>query len=172
MKARPGKARKKYTLKRKIVITTAIAVMATIILISALNQRIKKELNTPKQDPNKYFLFLNAEAQGQKLSGSTTALKIEYLQFNLMPVSGDAHDVVIFTEGMTNPKDYWYPEIKNGTTKSIAIQFAVPIRVIKQPDDTYLIEVEVYSRETWRNRHVFKMRVDEEIGNYVFLKEE
>jgi|GEM_PF-3857395 len=173
MKAKTKGVRKgKFTRKRKIAIAATITIMATIIIISALNQQTKKETNPPKQDPNKYFLFLNAEAQGQKIQGSATALKIEYLQFNLTPIGGDAHDVVIFAEGMTDPNNYWYQEIKNGTTQPIAIQFGNPIRVIKQPDGTYLIEIEIYSRETWRDKHIFKMRIDEEIGTFVFLKEE
>ena len=173
MKAKTkGVGKGKFTRKRKIAIAATITIMATIIIISALNQQTKKETNPPKQDPNKYFLFLNAEAQGQKLSSSTIALKIEYLQFNLKPIGGDAHDVVIFAEGMTNPNNYWYQEIKNGTTQPIAIQFGNPIVAKKQPDGTYLIEIEIYSRETWRDKHVFKMGIDEEKGNYVFLKEE
>lgn len=175
MKAKTkGVGKGKFTRKRKIAIAATITIMATIIIISALNQQTKKETNPPKQDPNKYFLFLNAEAQGQKIHNSTTALKIEYLQFNLTPIGGDAHDVVIFADGMINPNDYWYQEIKNGTTQSIGIQWPVdsPIVAKKQPDCTYLIEIKIYSRETWKDKHVFKMRIDEEIGNYVFLKEE
>ncbi len=166
------KAQAKKSLKKKVVIAATIIIMATIIITSALRQQIRKEENPPKEDPNKYFQFLEAQAQAQKISGSTTALKIEYLQFKLKPVRGDAHDIVIFTEGMTNPGDYWFKEIKNGTEQLIKIQFSLPIRVIKQPGDTYLLTVDVYSMETYKGTHTFQMKIDEEIGNFVFLKEE
>ncbi|MEM0006918.1 MAG: hypothetical protein QXR89_01445 [Candidatus Bathyarchaeia archaeon] len=161
----------KKSRKRNIAIAVTLTIITLIIIASAIHQQAKKEANPPKEDPNKYFQFLSAEAQGEKIAGSATALKIQYLTFILKPVMGDAHDVVIFAEGMTNPGDYWYGEIKNGTETRIEIQFSSPIRVTKQPGDLYLLEIEIYSSETLRGKHTFQMKIDEEIGNYVFLKE-
>jgi hypothetical protein len=165
MKAKKRTA-KKSSLKKKVVIISLIAITAIIVSV-AIYRQTQNEANTPKKDPNKYFQFLDAQAQGSRVSQN--AIKIEYLQFNLTPVCGDAHNIVIFTEGMTSPEDYWYEEIKNGTEETIQIQFASPILVAKQPDDAYLLKVQIRSDETEKGEHVFRMKVDEEIGQIVFL---
>ncbi|MGB9778853.1 MAG: hypothetical protein ACPLW8_05560 [Candidatus Bathyarchaeales archaeon] len=164
MKTRRRSA-KKSSLKTKVAIISLIAITA-IIIIAAIHQQTQNEAKTLK-DPNEYFQFLDAQAQGSRVSQD--AIRIEYLQFNLTPVGGDAHNIVIFTEGMTSPQDYWYEEIKNGTEKTIQIQFASQIQVTKQPDGTYLLKVQIRSDETEKGQHIFRMKVDEEIGQIVFL---
>jgi hypothetical protein len=146
MKAKTKGVRKgKSTRKRNIAIAATITIMATIIIISALNQQTKKGTNPPKQDPNRYFQFLDVSAVGSKVS--ETIVRIQYLYFILKPVGGDAHHVVVIPrEGVAQPEEYYRDEIKNGTEEHFEIQFQYQIQIHKQ-DDGYPITLKIVSDE-------------------------
>lgn len=144
MKARTRRRPRKTASKEKLAIALTISIIAIIIIGAIILQQIKNEANTPKKNPNEYFQFVNASALAIRVSQNI--IRIKTLSFILKPIGGDAHHVVIFAQGMANPKDYYYIEIKNNTEQPIEIQFPSLLQVTKQ-DNAYPLALRIWSDE-------------------------
>ncbi len=145
MKKGRKKVRKHSKNKKTAIILTAIIATIAIIVLAAYTHT---DTNTekPKEDPNKYFQFLDAAASGYHPQNSPNILRIEMLYFKLKPIGGNATNVVIHAEGMMNPSDYFYESISKGTEIYIEITFKSPIQIQKE-GDVYPVRIKVYSNE-------------------------
>jgi len=129
--------------KTKTAIAIYLITFVTVIAIAVYFNNTKQE--KPKVKPEEYFEFSDIAAFARN-STTQKAILIEMLHFNLTPIGGDANHVVIFTEGMTNPEDYYYLKIQNSTTETVDITFTSPIMSIKQ-DEGYPIKIRIRSDE-------------------------
>lgn len=111
-----------------------IILLAGIAFIIALSVAYYLSIKPVQlKQSSKYFRFSDIYATASAATpGSNATILINELTFNLTPVEGDAHDVVIFTSGMTSPQDYYYPQMSNGTSTFVDIPFQYHILSRKQ----------------------------------------
>jgi len=129
--------------KQKLAIALILIIAIIVMGIVVLHQT-RNKTNQPKRDPNEYFQFLDPAAFASRVSQSI--IRIKTLSFSLKPIGGDAHHVVIFADGMANPQDYYYLEIKNGTEVPVEIQFSYSIQVSKK-GEAYPVTLKIWSDE-------------------------
>ena len=139
---RPKKSKKVPSKEILAIMLIAFSIVAVIVGIIVYQQLPKG--SKIKKDANEYFQFLDTSALAKRTSEKV--IRINYLFFKLVPVGGDAHHVVIFAEGMANPENYYYSEIKNGTEQNVEIQFFSPIQSVKQ-GNVYPITIRIRSDE-------------------------
>ncbi|MEM3549635.1 MAG: hypothetical protein QXN87_04010 [Candidatus Bathyarchaeia archaeon] len=145
MKKVGKKVRKPPKNKKAAIILMAIIVAITIIGLSAYTHT-KTNSEKTKEDPNRYFQFLDAAAFGYHPQNSPNVIRIEMLYFKLKPIRGNATNVVIHAEGMMNPTDYFYESISKGAEIEIEITFESPIQIQKK-ENVYPVKIKVYSEE-------------------------
>jgi len=146
MKTKRSKRLKKF---KRVISKEILAIMLMAFLILAVIVGIIVYQQLPKgskikKAANEHFQFLDTSALAERVSEKV--IRINYLFFKLVPVGGDAHNVVIFAEGMANPENCYYSEIKNGTEQNVEIQFYSPIQSVKQ-GDVYPITIRIRSNE-------------------------
>jgi hypothetical protein len=146
---------------RWILISTAavlIILIPTLAYISNKNQQ--GGANQPTIDSSTYFTISNMA--GIYEVRSTKDLKtppgdmvlIKEFGFNFTPVGGNAHDVIIFVQGNTNPPlDMEGKTILNGTstwaggTGGTEIALTSSVTCYRQSDGTYPLPVRIRARE-------------------------
>jgi len=139
---RPKKSKRVLSKEILAIILIAFSMVAVIVGI-ILYQQLPKGSKI-KKDANEYFQFLDISALAERVSEKV--IRINYLFFKVVSVGGDAHNVVIFAEGMANPENYYYSEIKNGTEQNVEIQLFSQIQSVKQ-GDVYPITIRIRSDE-------------------------
>lgn len=134
--------RKKPTQKKWLIIVLLTAtVLVALVVMALLNQQ-----SITAYSASEYFAFTEISAVGRSISqNNNNSILIQLLFFELTPIKGDAHHVVIFA-GMTDPQEYAYDQILNGTKMSVEIQLGhgissrkqiagYPIRIRMQSDE-------------------------------------
>jgi hypothetical protein len=139
------KVRKHSKNKKAAIILTAIIAAIAIMVLAAYTQT-KTNTEKPKEDPNRYFQFLDAAASGYHPQNLPNIIRIKMLYFKFKPIGGDATNVVIHAEGLMNPADYFYKYISKGTEIDIEITFESPLQIQKK-GDIYPVRIKIYSDE-------------------------
>jgi hypothetical protein len=138
------KERRKRKLKKKIWMAPLFIGIALIVIwiIFYYNPQ------TNKKSLTEYFGFSEISALATAVPGTNnTVIRISLLYFELTPIGGDAHNVVVFVQGMTDPTDYYYPEILNGTAQPQEINLQSAIQTVKQ-EAGFPVKVKIRSDET------------------------
>jgi ABC-type molybdate transport system substrate-binding protein len=133
--------RKKSTRKKWLIVLLTATILVALVVMALLNQQ-----STTVYSASEYFTFTDISALGKSLTQNNSTIRIEFLSFEITPFKGNAHHVVIFASGMTDPLNYAYDEILNGTKKSIEIQFAYGI-TCKRQGAGYSVNVRIQSDE-------------------------
>lgn len=99
--------------RNRRILISAIAIFLVLISVLAYIGSLHQQA-IPKKDSSKYFVFSDFGAIGRPRGNNS--IFINQFWFNFTPVGGDAHYVVIFTEGNTDPTQHAFDEIPNGTS--------------------------------------------------------
>jgi len=139
---------KKEAVKKRQIIIFLTTVVSFLVVLTAMSHYSSLEQKIPKRDPNEYFQFKNISALGYHPKNSSNVMRIQMLYFEFVPVGGDAHNVVIFTEGMSNPNDYYYSHIEKGKKQNVEIIFPPNCEIqIRKQQDKYPIKIRIRSDE-------------------------
>ena len=141
------KTRRYFKTKRnKRILISAVAIFVVLIAVLAYVNILYRQPVAQKES-SKYFTFSEFGAQAEQMGPTNASIRIRIMWFNFTPVGGDAHFVVIFTEGMTDATQYTWDEISNGTsTYSGEIQSGPGI-VVHKAGDGYAVKVRVRCTE-------------------------
>ncbi len=121
-------ATRRSNLKRKKMMNYAKNA-ALVLLVVALV--IVAVIMYPRPTASDYFAFSGVEAEYERSVGSATqAINIKRLNLTVMPIRGDASNFTLNPGGDTDPLDYYYAEIKNGTKKAMEIALNNPVESI------------------------------------------
>ena len=143
-----NRRRKKKAVKKRQITIFLTTVASFFVVLTVMLYYSNLEQKIPKRDPNEYFQFKNISALGCHPENSSNVVRIQMLYFEFVPVSGDAHNVVIFTEGMSNPNDYYYSHIEKGEKQSVEIVFPPNHEIqIRKQQDKYPIKIKIRSDE-------------------------
>ncbi len=124
-------------------VLTAAAVVS--ILIVAYNPNSPP---TPPKIPAKdYFAFSDLGAEYEAINGTDRMIKIKFLHLTLTPVGGNATGLHLEVSGYTDPLDYYYPEITNGTSISIEVTLQ-SMRLVTKTGTTFPVPIRVYCKES------------------------
>jgi len=142
MKQYKSKQRKKRNVK---YLEVASAILLTVAIVSALviwynpnAPRIQKALATD------YFAFSDITALYESFANTDEIIKIRQLFFDMTPVGGNATNVHIDPSGITDPVDYTWSKITNGTSEPVEIILTSPVQSVKN-GTMFPIKVKVYS---------------------------
>jgi hypothetical protein len=149
-KAGRSKRNKRVLVSAVVIFLVAISILA---YIGALNQTVKPTPTVQLAESSKYFAISDlagtCTASGSNKSAPVSVL-VNFFAFNFTPVGGDANDVRIFTEGMSDPLEHDWEGllIRNGTsTYSGDFQLKFQIPCYRQSDGTYTLTVTILARE-------------------------
>ena len=129
----------------EIAAAVLIVAAAVSILITAYNPNSPP---TPPKVPAKdYFTFSDLGAEYEAINGTDKMIKIRFLHLTLTPIGGNATDLHLEVSGYTDPLDYYYPEITNGTSKSIEVTLR-SMRLVTKTGTTFPVPIRVYCTES------------------------
>ena len=129
----------------EIAVAVLIVVAVVSILITAYNPNSPP--NPPKVPAKDYFAFSDLGAEYEAVNGTDRMIKIKFLYLTLTPVGGNATDLHLEVSGYTDPLDYYYPEITNGTPKSIEVTLQ-SMRLVTKSGTTFPVPIRVYCAES------------------------
>lgn len=136
--------------KRKKVSFRFLTILAFIVIIAVgmALMILKQPSQTQrfKMDPNEYFVFLDVSAFGYHPQNAPNIIRVKMMHFKMMPIGGDANNVVIFVEGIVNPANYYYPQIKNGTEQVVEIIFPNELQ-IRRGEKGYPVKIRIRADE-------------------------
>jgi hypothetical protein len=157
---------KKSTLKKKramryaeiAVVVLLIAGLVTVAIVF-YNPNAPPEPKKPKAAD--YFAFSDLGAETETGAGNATpVIRIKTLYLAVTPVGGNATSFHIDPGGNTDPVDYYYPEIKNGTKQTIEVTLTSAVQSIKN-GTTYPFKIKVYCAETDDNAQDVTLQIPE-----------
>ena len=136
------KRRERTSFKFSIILAFIVIIAIVILIILKQPSQTQKS----RMDPSEYFMFLDVSAVGYHPQNAPNIIRIRMLHFKIMPICGNANNVVIFMEGMVNPADYYYPQIKNGTEQIVEITFSNELQIRKE-EKGYPIKIRIRADE-------------------------
>jgi len=92
-----------------------IAAAAIFVVLVSILAYVSSQHAASREDSSQYFILSDPGAMGTSKNNGNMLI-IKQFWFNITAVGGDAHEVTIFTDGMTDPTAYTFDEIKNGTS--------------------------------------------------------
>lgn len=131
----------------EIAATVLIVAAVVSILITALNPNSPPtQSKVPATD---YFAFSDLGAEYVAINGTDEMIKIKFVHLTLTPVGGNATGLHLEVSGFTDPlaADLYYPEITNGTSKSIEVTLR-SMRLIKKTGTTFPLPIRLYCKES------------------------
>jgi hypothetical protein len=114
--------------RRKWPYVSVIVIAAVLIAVLAYIDSQPK----PPKDSSRYFIISDLAGVYRPLAGGNTTILITDFAFNFTPVGGDAHNLVIFTTGMSDPTEHAFQYVPNGTSTfsgEILPQFGIQSRL-------------------------------------------
>jgi hypothetical protein len=140
--------------KRKRVKYAEIAavVLVTVALVwvavTSLNPSPPPE--KPKLKAEDYFTFSDLTAEYEPVGNTSEFIRVKTLHLTVTPIGGNATSFHIDPGGLTNPLDYYYPEIRNGTPQDIEVQLQQAVQITKK-GSVYPMKIFVYCSEAEGN---------------------
>lgn len=99
----------------------------------------------PKERAEDYFEVINATVNDGWFESNETILFIRVLGFTLKAVGGDAHDVIIQSTAMSEPRELVQPLLKN---QSRYIELAYKYGYMStRTEKGFPVEIKIWSRE-------------------------
>jgi len=137
-------ATRRSNLKRKKMMKYAKIAVVVVLIAALITVAI---VMYPGPKASDYFAFSDVEAEYESLVGRTTdIINVRGLNLTVMPIGGDASNFTINPGGNTDPRDYYYPEIKNGTKQTIRVTLNSTVQSIKF-EKTYPFTIFVHCDE-------------------------
>ena len=155
MTNKAGRSRRNKRILVSVVVIFLVAI-SILAYIGALNQIVKPNPTPQLAESSKYFAISDLAGTSTtnfNISGTQPPPKsvlVNDFAFNFTPVGGDAHDVIIFAEGLTDALQHDWEGllIHNGTSTysgEFQPKFAIPCS--RQSDGTYTLKVRIQARE-------------------------
>jgi len=135
---------RRSNLKRKKMMKYAEISVVVLLIVALVAVAI---VMYPRTKASDYFAFSDVEAEYESSVGSATpTINVQRLNLTVMPIGGDATNFTINPGGNTDPLDYYYSEIKNGTEQTIEVTLNSPVQSIKN-GTTYPFTIFVHCDE-------------------------
>ena len=142
-----NKTRRYYRAKRnRRILVSAVAIFIVVISVLAYVNSLHRQ-PVAQKDSSKYFTFSEFGAEGSQMGPTNLTIRILNLWFNFTPVGGDAHFVVIFTEGMTDSTQHTWDDIPNGTSTYSGEIMSGKGMVVVKADGGYAVKVRIRCTE-------------------------
>jgi len=140
------KKKKTRKTKRTLVVLTSLLVFIVIIIVGVYQTQLAPP--PPKVPADEYFVVLNFALEDYELSKDGEYVKVYLVSFNLKPVGGDAHDVIIKSlAGTQQPEEF--PSIGKGVSQFVELEFPSPYpKIVRKNAGRFPFSIEIYSRET------------------------
>jgi hypothetical protein len=142
---------KRSTLRKKRI-TRYVEIAAIVLMITAIASVavLTYNPNTPPEKPKlkavDYFAFSGLGAEYESVANTDRIIKISVVYLTVTPIGGNATSFHIDPGGYTDPLDYWYPEIKNGTSQVMEVQLSQQVSSTKN-GTIYPMKIFVYCSE-------------------------
>jgi hypothetical protein len=137
--------------KKKMIkyaeIAAAVLIVAAVVSLLIAFYNPNSPPPQPKVPATDYFAFSDLGAEYFALNGTDKIIRIKYLYLTLTPVGGNATDLHLEVSGITDPLDYYYPEITNGTSKPIEVTLQSGRQVTKT-GTTFPLSIRLYCKES------------------------
>jgi hypothetical protein len=132
--------RRRKSRKALLIIPVAVMGLAIFLLVLGANQGTQPE----KKNSSEYFAISDVAAMGR---GTNESVLITKLGFDFTPIGGDATEVTLFLEGNTDPEEFFWSRINNGTSQfSGEINPPFPIMCERLPAG-WVVQVRIFSHE-------------------------
>jgi len=135
--------RKKRNIK---YLEVAAAIVLFVAIVSALviwyNPNAPPPI--PKAPATEYFAFSDIAALAERYANTDKIIRIKQLYFNIIPIGGNATNVHINPFGNTDPINYYWGKITNGTSEAVEIMLNSAVQSVKK-GTMFPIRVEIYS---------------------------
>lgn len=146
MKTKRSTLRKKRTV-RYVEIAVVVLLVAALVTVAIFFYNPNTPPEKPKLKASDYFAFSDLGAEYESSVANTTQIiKIKNLYLAVTPTGGNATSFHIDPGGNTDPLNYYYPEIKNGTKETIDVILDSDVQSIKN-GTSYPFTIKVYSNE-------------------------
>jgi len=138
--------------KRTVKYASITAAVLLIIVIVSLLLFTLNQMNHPpptKKSPGEVFIFTPQGAEAENKTNDNKIILLRTIYFIMTPYAGDVTNVHLEPGGNTDPLNYFYTEIKNGTAIDVQIDLAEKILSIRNATtNTYPYRIRVYSDQT------------------------
>jgi hypothetical protein len=141
MKTKSVLKRKKTIKYVEILLVVLLVVAIASALVIYYNPSLPPE--KPKLKATDYFAFTELSAEYESVNGTINVVKLKTIHFAIMPVGGNATEFHVDPGGATDPIDYYYPRIENGTSQVIDVTLVQEVLSTKN-GDTYPFKLFVY----------------------------
>ena len=128
-------------------IAAAVLIVAAAVSMLIIFYNPNSPPTEPKVPAKDYFAFSDLGAEYLAINGTDKIIKIKFLYLTLTPVGGNATDLHLELSGYTDPLDYYYPEIINGTSKPIEVTLQ-SMRQVTKTGTTFPLQIRVYCKES------------------------
>jgi hypothetical protein len=136
--------------KKRMVKYAEICAAVLLIALAAWALVIAYNPNAPVEKPklksSDYFAFSDLGALGESVNGTDDVVKLKVLYLTVTPIGGNATNVYLDPGAYTELDDYFYPEIMNGTAKSIEVRLGKSLMSTKE-GTTFPVEIRIYCNE-------------------------
>jgi hypothetical protein len=126
--------RKALRKKRIFKYAEIAAVVLTIVIVASLLIIFYNptENKPPKAAASDYFVFSNLEALYEAINGTEDIIKMKTISFEMTPVKGNATNLVFNRlTGYTDPLNYYWKILENGTSTAVELQLQTRILATK-----------------------------------------
>lgn len=130
-------------------IAAAALIVAAVISMLIVFYNPNSPPTQSKVPATDYFEFSDLGAEYFAIDGTDKMIKIKFVYLTLTPVGGNATDLHLDMSGYTDPlaADLYYPEITNGTSKSIEVTLQ-SMRLVRKTGTTFPLQIGVYCKES------------------------
>jgi len=142
----------KRSVKRKrilkyVKIGAAAVLIAAVAIAAIIAYNSSAPSKKPKEPASTYFTFSDLGAEFERVGVNVTnVIKVTSVHMVMTPIKGNATSVHIEAGGYTNPADYWYEKMENGTSTIIDVVLQSPI--ISTKNGTFFpVKMRIYSNE-------------------------
>ena len=126
-----------------VVISLAIGIVIVLSVVSYLSQL---QGGLQKKSADEYFEILSPTVNIGEPVENGTKWKVREIAFTLKAVGGDAHTVIVYSEGMAQPVELG--DIPKNVSTYVPIEFPPPGYLIEMnEDEKFPMQIEIISKE-------------------------
>lgn len=137
--------RRKKTI-RYVEIAAVVLLIVAVASVAVISYNPSNPAEKPKLKAENYFAFSELGADYESVNGTDKIIKVKTLYLTVTPIGGNATSFHIDPGGNTDPLNYYYPEIMNGTSEQMEVQIQNAVMSSKT-GTTFPMKIFVYSAE-------------------------
>ena len=141
---------KASTVKRRKTIGYVKIALAALLIVAIVSAAViyynpNNPPKPPKPEATDFFRFTDFGAEAESVNGTDRIVKLRTVHFGVTPVGGNATEFNINPGGRTDPLDYYFPRIDNGTIQYIDVTLNDPVLSTRNETTlTFPIKILVY----------------------------